>query len=64
MRNSTTKPTINPGADLFSMRQIQAGGYRTGDALKNHIRTMHDGKIDPDCRACREILKKTRIEPQ
>lgn len=61
MRHSTTKPTINPGQDLFAARAAQSGAYRSGEALRGHINTAHQGKIDLTCAACREITKRSLL---
>ena len=49
---------INDSTNTHIMRSHQTRVYRTGEALAGHINTQHGGKIDPNCRACSEIVRK------
>lgn len=43
----------------FSDRQLaREQAYANGNALKRHIDTVHDGKFDPNCKACAELKAK------
>ena len=41
--------------DHQSMKQRQATGYRSGEALQHHVDAVHHGTFTPTCQACREI---------
>lgn len=39
-------------------RDDQRRGHAQGLSLQRHIEAVHDGQVDPNCRACNEIQKK------
>ena len=55
---NTRRNLINPDAARKIARGQQRQGYLSGEALRQHAKTAHNGQVLESCPACREIQKK------
>ena len=55
---NTRRNLINPDAARKIARGQQRQGYLSGEALRQHAKTAHNGQVLESCPACREIQRK------
>lgn len=51
---------INPDAAHKLGKLQQVHGYQTGEALRHHAESAHEGIVSESCPACREIQRRMK----